>query len=653
MRELSQLFRPISIGSLEVKNRTAMPAMFTNFINRDGTISQRLIDYLVERAKGGVGLITTEVCTVDEMTPYIGKTIGLWDARFIPGIRELTDAIHAHGARIVPQVAHPGPESLRPFIHRLPNIGPSPVMSGYTKQICREASIDEIETIIEQFADAALCAREGGFDGIELHAAHSYMFLGSFLSPLRNKRTDDYGGSLEGRLQLPIAVLQRIRERVGDDFPIIMRISGDYIVEGGIDIRESQYMAPILVEAGVDAFHVSAGVIPELAHRIIPPTGSPKSINSGLSAAIKQVVDVPVMTVGRINDPFVAEDVLKRGDADMVMMGRALLADPEFVNKAHEGRFDEIIPCFGCGIGCIGVRSQGLDMTCVVNPDCGKESESVIEPAKHPKKVMVVGAGLAGMEAALTAARRGHHVTIFESNDRTGGQFNLAAMPPHKQELTLVTQSWTRQLQREGVSLRLDTVVTEALTSEFAPDVAIVATGSEPIVPDMPGIDGPNVCTASAVLAGEIPILPGHVLIIGGGLTGCETAEFMYRLGDNQLIGDTAITIVEMGDRVALDAPQENRAALMGRMREKGIEILTNTKVMAIADDVVVIECDGKEDELRGFGRIVIAVGAKPLDSLSEKLGSRVAEVITVGDAKSPRTSLEAIHEGREAALSI
>ena len=337
----------------------------------------------------------------------------------------------------------------------------------------------------------------------------------------------------------------------------------------------------------------------------------------------------------------------------MVMMGRALLADPEFVNKAQEGRFDEIIPCFGCGIGCIGVRSKGLDMTCVVNPDCGKESESAIEPTQHPKKVMVVGAGLAGMEAALTATRRGHHVTIFERGDRTGGQFNLAAMPPHKQELTLVTQSWTRQLQREGVSLRLDTEVTQALVSEFAPDVVIVATGSEPVVPDMPGIDGANVCTASAVLAGDSAILPGHVLIIGGGLTGCETADFMHRLGDNQLIGDTTVTIVEMGERVALDAPQENRAVLMGRLREKGIEILTNTKVKAISDDVIVIERDGKDDTLRGIDRVVIAVGAKPVDSLSEVLSKGVAEVISIGDAKSARTSLEAIHEGREAALSI
>jgi len=653
MSEFQFLFRPLSIAGMEIKNRMGMSAMYTGFANADGTISPRLFDYLVARAEGGVGLITTEVSTVDEKTPYIGNTIGLWDDKFVTDFRALTDAVHAHGAKLVPQVSHPGPESIRPFLHREKNVGPSKVMSGYTKQVCREISVEEIERVVEQFGEAALRAKQGGCDGIELHAAHSYMLVGSFLSPLRNKRADDYGGSVHGRLKMPLAVIRRIREQVGSDFPIILRISGDYLVDGGIDLRETEYMAPLLVEAGVSAFHVSAGIIPDLAHRIIPPMGTPRGVNVNLSAALKDVVDVPVMTVGRINDPFLAEDILARGDADMVMMGRAFLADPEFANKAREGRFDEIAPCFGCGIGCIAIRSKGRDMTCVVNPDCGKENERVITPTAQPKKVMVVGAGPGGMEAARVAAERGHQVTLFEKEGKTGGLFNLAAMPPHKQELTLLTKFLTKQILRAGVALRLNTEVTPSLVDEFEPDVLVIATGGEPLVPDLPGVEGPKVVTANAVLAGEFPILPGHVLVVGGGLTGCETAEYMRKLGDNQLVGDTMVTIVEMSDKIACDAAPENRAVLMDRLRKKGIEIRTNSKVKAILEDGVLIEREGEEETLRGISRVVLAVGAKPVDVLSQTLRDKVAQVYTIGDAKATRTSLEAIQEGREVALAI
>ncbi len=285
--------------------------------------------------------------TIDEFSPYVPRTVALWDDKFIPGFKKLSDAVHAHGAKIIPQIAHPGPESLSPFFHQKQPVGPSPVMCFVTKHVSRELDRDEIETIIEQFGEAARRAREGGCDGMELHAAHSYMLVGSFLSPLRNKRTDEYGGDLDGRLRMPLRVIERIREKAGADFPIILRMSGDYIIEGGMGIEDGQYIAPILQEAGIAAFHVSAGMYPDYSSRIMPPTGTPLCPNAGLARAIKEVVDVPVMVVGRINDPRVAEEVLGRGDADMVVMGRALLADPAFVNKAREGRFEDIAPCTG------------------------------------------------------------------------------------------------------------------------------------------------------------------------------------------------------------------------------------------------------------------------------------------------------------------
>ena len=653
MSPLSRLFRPIEIGSMKVKNRVAMAPMATDFAAPDGTVSQRLIDFLAARARGGVGLITSEVTTIDELSPYVPRTVALWDDKFIPGFRRLADAVHEHGAKLVPQIAHPGPESLAPFFNGTRPVGPSPLMCFVTKQVCKELTSDEIEVIIGQFGETARRAREAGCDGVELHAAHSYMLVGSFLSPLRNKRADEYGGGVDGRLRFPLRVIEGIREKAGEDFPIILRISGDYLVEGGMDLQETQYVAPILAEAGVSAFHVSAGIYPDLSCRIIPPTGTPLRPNAGLSRAIKDVVGVPVMVVGRINEPWVAEDVLARGDADMVVMGRALLADPEFVNKAKEGRFDDIAPCFGCGIGCVAGRAKGLDMTCVVNPSSGREAEAAIVPAEKPKKVMVIGAGPAGMEAARVAAQRGHRVTLFEKASKTGGMLNLAAVAPHKQELAKVAKYLATQAKKAGVELRLNTEVTESIVAEEKPDVAILATGGEALLPDIPGIDGPRVTTAQQVLAGEVPILPGKVLIIGGGMVGCETAEFMHQQGDHPLVGRTAVTIIEMLDSVANDVSPEARVVLMDRIRRKGIEIRLGTRVKEFLEDGVVVERDGEEETIRGADRIVLCLGVKPLDQLRAKIGDKVPEVRVIGDAKQGRALMEAIGEGREAAMTI
>jgi NAD(H)-dependent 7beta-hydroxy-3-oxo-delta4-cholenoic acid oxidoreductase len=653
MSSLRRLFTPINIGAMELKNRIAMAPMATDYADRDGTVSQRLIDYLAARAEGGVGLITSEMTTIDEFSPYVPRTVALWGDKFIPGFKKLSDAVHAHGAKIIPQIAHPGPESLSPFFHGRQPVGPSPVMCFVTKQISRELDRDEIETIIAQFGDAARRAKQAGCDGMELHAAHSYMLVGSFLSPLRNKRADEYGGDLDGRLLLPLRVIERIREETGEDFPIILRISGDYIIEGGMGIQEVQYIAPILQEAGIAAFHVSAGMYPDYASRIMPPTGTPLRPNAGLARAIKDVVDVPVMVVGRINEARLAEDVLARGDADMVALGRALLADPAFANKARAGRFEDITPCMGCGIGCVAGRLKGSDMTCVINPWSGREGETALVPAAKSKKVMVIGAGPAGMEAARVAAQRGHRVTLFEKASKTGGLFNLAAVPPHKQELTRVTRYLTTQLAKARVELRLNTEVTESVVSEERPDVAIVASGGRPLVPGIPGIDGPRVVSCESVLAGEVPIMPGKVLIIGGGMAGCETAEFMFQQGDYPLVGHTSVTIIEMLDDVATDMSPEGRAVLMDRIRRKGIEIMVRTKVKEFLEDGVVVERDGQEETIRGVERIVLCMGIESSNELPAKIAEKVDEVHVIGDAKQARSLREAIREGRETAIAI
>lgn len=600
-----------------------------------------------------MGLIVLEVTTIDSTFSYVPQTICLSDDFHIPAMRQFTDKMHNHGAKVIPQISHPGPESLSWLFHDVQPVGPSAVICHSYKQMCRELSIEEIEPIIEQFGQAACRARESGCDGIELHAAHCYMLLGSFISALRNKRTDGYGGSVETRLRLPLEVIKRIHDKAGDDFPIVMRISGDELVEGGRDIHETQYIAPILVEAGINALDVSAGVFPQRSWRILPPTGTPFGINTALSAAIKEVVDIPVITVGRITDPRFAEDILQRKEADMVMLGRSLLADQNWVNKATDGRFEDIAPCVGCGVGCISSREDGSPMSCVINPTVGREKELIIEPAAKVKNVMVIGGGPGGLEAARVAALRGHKVTIFEKDSKVGGQLNLAAVPPMKQELAKWVKYLFVQVKKAGVEIKPNTEVTPELVQETKPDVAIVAVGSEAFVPDFPGIDNPKVVTAHDVLAGKVVITTGNVVILGGGLVGCETADYLANRGDNPIVGRTTVTIVTSKEETGLDMVSEIRTLLMQRLGEKGVTILNSSVVKEIVDDGVVITREGNEEVLHDMNHIVLARGVKSVDTLSKKIKEHVAEVYVIGDAKEPREALEAIAEGSQIAREI
>ncbi|MCX6000717.1 MAG: FAD-dependent oxidoreductase, partial [Chloroflexi bacterium] len=446
---------------------------------------------------------------------------------------------------------------------------------------------------------------------------------------------------------------KKIRSKVGRDFPIIMRLSGDEPTPGGRNLQETLYIAPILAEAGVDAFHISSGTFPHMAWRILPPTGTPRGLNVPFAAAIKEVVKVPVMVVGRINDPRLAEDILQKKQADVIVMGRGLLADQDLPNKAAQGRFDDIAPCIGCGLGCIATRGSGHPMTCLVNPTVGREEETAIVPAARARKVMVVGGGPAGLEAARVAALRGHRVTLYESGPKLGGQFRLAALPPMKQELTRATQYFSNQVVKAGVDVHLNTEVTPELVASVKPDVVIVATGAEPLVPNIPGIRGEKVVTAHDVLGGKVVVPPGNVMVIGGGMVGLEVAEFLANPGDNPIIGCTAVTVVEMLKDVGMDMVAEGRYLLMSRLRENGVRILTSTKVKEILDDGAVVTRNGCEESLRGMDRIVLAMGARSVEKLSGSIKNMVPEVYVIGDAKTPRKALEAIAEGAETGRKI
>jgi len=645
MESLKKLFSPVSIGVIQVKNRIVMPPMTTMMGADDGAITQRQIDYYEARAKGGAGLIIVEFMTVDRFPSYIPNALALWDDKFVPGLRDLVRRVHAHGAKIVPQIAHPGPQSLS-FLQGVQPVGPSPIVCEVTRELCRELAVGQIDGIIEQFVEAARRAREGGCDGIELHAAHAYLLVGSFLSALRNRRTDAYGGTTEGRVKLLLQIIKAIRAEMGPDFAVIVRISGEEQMPGGRSIQETQYMARLLADAGVDALHISNGVYLHLQWRINPPMGTPLGINVDCSAAVKKAVDVPVIVVGRINNPRLAEDILDRNQADLVAMGRSLLADPDLPIKAAEGRFEDIAPCIGCGLGCYSELAYGRPLTCLINPAVGREKEMAISATAKSKKVLIAGGGPGGLEAARVAALRGHEVTLFDKATKLGGQFNLASVPPMKQEICQVISYLSTQAEKAGVRVELNEEVTPELIERFVPDTLIVATGGEPLVPDLLGVQNKNVATAHDVLAGKAGIGAKNVLVLGGGMVGCEIADFLAYQGDNPSLSRTAVTIVEMLPDIGLDLPDPHRMLLMLRLRDKGVKVITSAKVKEILDDGAVLVRDGQEETINGMDCVVLALGARSVDSLSEKAKDQVAEVYVIGDAKEPRRALEAIAEG-------
>jgi 2,4-dienoyl-CoA reductase-like NADH-dependent reductase (Old Yellow Enzyme family)/thioredoxin reductase len=645
--DFKHLFEPCTLRGVTLKNRLISAPCERNYANTDGSVTQRYIDYVGERAKGGVGLINVESIYIDPVGRGHIRQLGIHDDRMIPGLQRMTAAAHAHGAMMAAHLYAAGREASSYITGRQP-IAPSNVCCKVLAggDIPRELTLAEIEEQIALYGQAARRAVEAGFDVMVIHGAHGYI-VGQFLSPFSNKRTDRYGGSFENRMRFPLEVLAEVRSVVGAKVPIAYRISADERVEGGLTAEDSALFSVALEKAGIDLIDVSSGIY-ESVGWIAQSMAYPRGCLVEDAWTIKKRVKVPVGVAGRINHPVLAEEILAAGKADFISLGRALHADPYWPLKAREGRIDDIRLCPAC-MSCSDQLATNLPITCAINPEAGREAELRIRPAPKAKKVLVVGAGPAGMEAARVAGLRGHHVILCEMGGQTGGQVLCASKPHHKQEFLEIVQYLERQLRKMGVEIRMGTTVTPALVAEIAPDALIVAAGAEPAVPFIPGADKPHVCTAIDVLAGKVKLKKGATALIGAGLVGLETALFLEEGGFTPIVMTEPTD--KLGGNVGLRTGLFARNAVT---QSPHIEVRLKTTVEAIQDGSIVTQSEGRFEEIPVVN-VVLAAGMRNVNDLAEALmaAGYAGEFYQVGDCNFPRTVKEATEEGALAAHQI
>jgi 2,4-dienoyl-CoA reductase-like NADH-dependent reductase (Old Yellow Enzyme family)/thioredoxin reductase len=639
------LFQSLKIGSLSLKNRLVVPPMGTGFASGDGNVTDRLINYHEARAKGGFALITMEVTAVDEIE---GKgsahQLSIFDDRFIPGFKRLVERVHDAGAKVGVQLYHPGRVTLPAYIGGLQPVGPSSVPDPIWRQDTRELTIQDIARLVESFAQGARRAKEAGFDIVELHGAHGYL-ISQFMSGYANKRTDEYGGGFEGFIRFPVEIIRRVRQMVGPDFPVFFRISGDELVPMGRTVAESVEMAKRLVQEGVNVIDVSIGVMESSAVTSAPPDME-QGFNAKMAAAFKKTLPVPIIAVGRINEPDIADEIVSSGKADLIAIGRQSLTDPEWPNKTAEGRKNDIVKCISCNEGCIEglVIWRRSMITCVQNLALGKEDEYASPRASKRKKVLIAGGGPAGLEAARTAALWGHEVILYEKDKALGGQVNIAVIPPKKDIYSEVTLSRVKAITELGVEIHLGEELTPEIVKQIAPDVLIIATGSKPLVPKISGIGQKNVITAAEALRGTN--VGDRVVVVGGGLVGCETSDYLAQQGKE-------VTVVEMLRHTARDIGPAARYFLRRRLAEKGIKILTSTTVEEIVEGGVKVNSGEGSRFLGPTDTVVIATGAESVNELGPAVTGIVPEVYVIGDAASPGKIMAAVEQAAELARKL
>ena len=633
---LKKMFEPIQIGPMRVNNRFVVPPMSNNFAIASGELSERSMYYYRERAKGGFGLITVEATVIDPTAKGGPRKHCLYDDSQIGALKKVVDECHTYGSKVMVQLQQAGPEGSAKAAG-YPLKSASRIQASFSKDIPLEMTTKQIYELVELYGDATLRAKKAGVDAVEVHMAHGYL-VSSFISPQTNKRVDEFGGCFENRMRLPKLIIENIRRKVGHNIAVLARINSCDETLGGITVEDAMAVASYLEACGIDGIDVSRSI-----HLKDEYMWAPTMIHQGFNLDhvkhIKDVVDIPVITVGRYNDPFLPELVVKKGYADMIAMGRQSIADPHFPNKAAANQYDEITPCIACLQGCVGNMFVGKPIECLVNPFVGYE-EHLTEKATESKKVMVVGGGVGGMYAAYQLARKGHQVDLYEASDVVGGQMRLAAVPPGKGDITQMVRNEITLCNKYGVKVHLNTLVDNQKVKDEQPDVLIIATGAKPLRPNIKGIE--NTINAIDVLDGKVQC-GKKALVIGGGLVGCETADFLGERGFE-------VAVVEGREDIAMDIISEHKIYLLKSFKENNIQVHTNSMVKEIKADGIIVDHQGQEETLSGFDSIVLALGSASYQPFEENL---VKEQYVLGDATKARRAIDALREARELVIKI
>ena len=639
----TKLFKPMNIGTCTIPNRLVVPAMVINVCTTDGILTDRYIKYHEEKAKGGWGLIITEDYGVSESGKGYAWIPGFYNDEQIKRNKELTEKVHQYGSKIFCQIYHAGKQKFPGFGDQA--VGPSAIIDPLAMNMPREMTIEEIQEVVHAFGDAALRAKKAGFDGVEVHAAHGYL-LAEFLSFFINKRTDQYGGCFTNRVRIVDEIYNDIRLKVGEYYPVIIRMSVNEYVQGGRTEVESYQLARHFDQLGFDAIHVSNGCYAsDPNHHVISSMFAKHGFNAHDAGKIKALVSCPVITVNKINDPDMADTLIEMNEADFISMGRTSLADPYFPKKAKEGRLEEINHCVCCLQGCFGEAMKG-NFTCLVNPRCTREFENDLSKATEIKNVMVIGAGPAGLMVARTAASRGHHVTVYDKDTHFGGVFRSAAYPMGKGELSTVISAYRKQCEVLGVDFKMGQEVIKEMLENNQFDAIVVATGSTPLMPPIKGIDGSNVVTAEDVLYGKKDINNGPVVVCGGGEVGGETAEFISQTNHD-------VTILEMKPQILTDMVFTNMMPTLQRLHQQQIKIITNATVNEITNESVSYKDENGKEISIPAATVVSAFGYKAYNPLEKFARENCNEVYVIGSAVKAGNALTAIQEGYQTGLKL
>lgn len=628
--DFKRLFTPQRLGKLELPNRIIMSPMVTLFATSDGRVSEKMIRYYAERARGGVGLIVVEATY-----PCLYRTPGrlyIYDDGFIPGLKRLTKAVHEQGSKVAVQLNpsrgredHENPVSASD----VPSPGGGPRPRPLTKE--------EIERIISDFGEGLLRAQAAGFDAVEIHGASGYL-VGQFLSPLSNRRQDQYGGSLENRARLAIRLLQAARERLGLDFPILYKLCVEEHLPGGFGLQEARVVARWLEESGADAIDVTTGVYGSLYYTV-PPLGMVPACNADFARAVKTEVRIPVCVSGKISNPFLAEEILSQGKSDFILLGRSLLADPLWPAKAREGLEEKIRKCIACNRCLENVIHNQRPLECSVNAEVGREGESA-GPAAKVKKILVVGGGPGGMQAAIDSALRGHRVILWEKKAVLGGNLIAAATPSFKRGIAEFTRYLSDSLSRSGAEVHLNRMGNgESILAE-KPDLVIMATGSSPWLPSLPGIESSRVTNAVSVLEGSFQV-GDRVVVVGGGMVGCEVTALLRERG----IGVQLVTR-RGADQLGSDMEPIYRLWFFKLLWPGlGVEVLSQCRCQAVVEQGILVEQNQAVRLIEG-DTVVFAWGMASNTEILNALREKGFPVVAVGDCLEPRNIYDAIHEG-------